>query len=231
MPKIIDIRGVIVPDDDKWIYDWFEITATCPKMVREAMADANGEELEVIINSGGGNVWSGQEIYTILRSYTGRVLIKIQSMAASAAAVIAMAGESEISPVAQLMIHNVQGGARGDHNDMSHVAGVLENADSALAKAFVDKTGKPESEILALMEKETWFNAEQAVKEGFVDRVMFQNSQTLGKPVQLAASIGSGLLPVNVIDYARKHFNNPTAQAQEKARAEYEFLRLRGEVK
>lgn len=231
MSKTIDIRGVIVPDDDQWIYDWFEITATCPRLIRQALADANGEDLEVLINSGGGDVWSGQEIYTILRSYAGKVLIKIQSMAASAAAVIAMAGESEISPVAQLMIHNVRGGARGDHNDMTHAAGILENSDSALARAFVDKTSKPESEILALMEQETWFTAEQAVKEGFVDRVMFQNSQTLGKPVQLAASIGSGLLPVNVIDYARKHFNNPTAEAMRKAQAEYEFLRLRGEAK
>lgn len=231
MSKTIDIRGVIVPDDDQWIYDWFDITATCPRMVRDALREANGEDVEVLVNSGGGDVWSGQEIYTILRSYTGHVLIKIQSMAASAAAVLSMAGESEISPVAQLMIHNVKAGARGDHNDMSHAAGVLVNSDQALAAAFVDKTGKSEEEILALMERETWFTAEQAVKEGFVDRVMFQNSQTLGKPVQLAASIDSGLLPVNVIDYARKHFNKRTAEAVRKAKAEYEFLRLRGEAK
>lgn len=229
MSNTIDIRGVIVPDDDQWIYDWFDITATCPRMVRDTLREANGEDVEVLVNSGGGDVWSGQEIYTILRAYSGHVLIKIQSMAGSAAAVLSMAGESEISPVAQLMIHNVKSRASGDHNDMSHAAGVLENSDQALAAAFVDKTGKSEAEILALMERETWFTAEQAVKEGFVDRVMFQNSQTLGKPVQLAASFDSGLLPVNVIDYARRHFNNRTAM--ERAKAEYEFLLLRGEAK
>lgn len=227
--KQIDIRGVIVPDDDLWIYKWFDITATCPKMVRDALRDANGEDLEVLLNSNGGDVWSGQEIYTILRAYSGKILIKIQSLAASATAVIAMAGESEISPVAQIMIHNVSSQARGDHRDMEHSSEVLRNSDQALATAFVLKTGKSESEILDMMAKETWLTAEQAVKEGFVDRIMFENSQTLGKPVQLAASYGNGLLPVNVIDYARKHFNNQTAKA--KANAEYEFLLLEGKIK
>lgn len=229
MSKTIDIRGVIVPDDDKWIYDWFDITATCPRMVRDALKDANGEDLEVLLNSCGGDVWSGQEIYTILRAYAGKILIKIQSLAASATAVIAMAGESEISPVAQIMIHNVSGGARGDHRDMEHASGVLRNSDQALATAFVLKTGKTEAEILDLMARETWFTAEQAVKEGFVDRIMFENSQALGKPMQLAASYGNGLLPSNVIDYARKHFNNQTAEA--KAKAQYEFLLLEGKIK
>lgn len=229
MSKTIDIRGVIVPDDDKWIYDWFDITATCPKMVRDALKEANGEDMEVLLNSCGGDVWSGQEIYTILRAYSGKILIKIQSLAASATAVIAMAGESEISPVAQIMIHNVSSRARGDHRDMEHASEVLRNSDQALATAFVLKTGKSESEILNMMAKETWLTAEQAVKEGFVDRVMFQNSQALGKPMQLAASFDNGLLPINVIDYARKHFNKQTAEA--KAEAQYEFLLLEGKIK
>lgn len=227
--KTIDIRGVIVPDDDQWIYDWFEIAATCPRMVRDALKDANGEEVEVLLNSGGGDVWSGQEIYTILRAYSGKMLIKIQSLAASATAVIAMAGESEISPVAQIMIHNVSSRVRGDHRDMEHASEVLKNSDQALATAFVLKTGKSEAEILDMMAKETWLTAEQAVKEGFVDRVMFENSQTLGKPVQLAASMENGLLPVNVIEYARKHFNNQSAKAR--AEAQYHYMILEGKVK
>lgn len=231
MSKIVDIRGVIVPDDDKWIYDWFEITATCPRMVRDALKDASGEDLEVLLNSCGGDVWSGQEIYTILRAYSGKILIKIQSLAASATAVIAMAGESEISPVAQIMIHNVSSQARGDHRDMEHASGVLRNSDQALATAFVLKTGKSESEILDMMARETWLTAEQAVKEGFVDRVMFADSQTPGNLVRLAASHGFGLLPINVIDYARKHFNINKQDAEAKAKAEYELLLLEGKIK
>lgn len=222
MSKTIDIRGVIVPDDDHWIYSWFDITATCPRIVRDALKDANGESVEVLLNSGGGDVQSGQEIYTILRAYSGKVIIKIQSMAASAAAVIAMAGESEISPVAQIMIHNVSGGARGDHRVMEHTAEVLVNANKALANAFVFKTGKSEADILAMMEKETWLTAEQAVNEGFVDRVMFQEAQPVEKPIQLAASFSNGLLPMNVIDYARKNFNHQSAKA--KAEAQYNYM-------
>lgn len=222
MSKAIDIRGVIVPDDDHWIYEWFDITATCPRMVRDALKDANGDEVEVLLNSGGGDVQSGQEIYTILRAYSGKVLIKIQSMAASATAVIAMAGESEISPVAQIMIHNVSGGARGDHRVMEHTAEVLVNANKALAAAFVLKTGKSEAAILAMMEKETWLTAEQAVKEGFVDRVMFQNPKPMETPIQLAASLSDGLLPANVMDYVRNNFIRQSAKA--KAEAQYNYM-------
>lgn len=229
MPQQIDIRGVIVPDDDLWVYNWFDITATAPKAVRDVLNSANGDDVDVIINSNGGDVFAGSEIFTILRGYTGKVNIKIQSFAASAAAVIAMAGESEMSPVAQLMIHNVSAGASGDHRAMEHTAQVLKNANKAIAAAFVAKTGRSEAEILDLMARETWFTAEQAVKEGFVDRVMF-DSQTVGNvPVQLAASHGSGLLPKNVLDYARKHFMSNTAEA--KAKAEYEFLLLEGKRK
>lgn len=226
--KQIDIRGVIIPDDDLWIYDWFEMDATSPSVVRNALNEANGDSVDVVINSGGGDVMAGCEIYTLLREYYGKVMIKIHSMAASAAAVIAMAGESEMSPVAQLMIHNVSGGARGDHRDMDHCAEILRNANRALASAFVAKTGKSESEILELMNRETWYTAEQAVKDGFVDRVMFEDSQTFGNPVQLVNGFNAGLLPQNVIEYARKHFNNKAAKA--KANAEFQFLSLEGKV-
>lgn len=229
MAKQIDIRGVIVPDDDLWVYKWFDISATAPKSVRTVLQSANGDDVEVLINSNGGDVFAGNEIFTILRGYAGKVTIKIQSFAASAAAVIAMAGESEMSPVAQLMIHNVSAGASGDHRAMEHTAEVLKSANKAIAAAFVAKTGRSEAEILDLMEKETWFTAERAVQEGFVDRVMF-DSQTVGSaPVQLAASNGTGLLPQNVLDYARKHFFKNTAEA--KANAEYEFLLLEGKNK
>ena len=225
----IDIRGVIVPDDEAWIYDWFGIAATAPQSVRDALAKANGESVTVLINSNGGDVMAGCEIYTILRDYSGHVLIKIQSFAASAAAVIAAAAESEMSPVGQLMIHNVSSRVEGDHRAMEHSAEVLQNANRALAAAFVQKTGKTEAEILDMMAKETWLTAEDAVKHGFVDRVMFQESQTVGKPVQLAANFGSGLLPFNVIEYARKHFNNQTARAN--AQAQYDYLVLEGKAK
>ena len=225
----IEIRGVIVPDDELWIYAWYGITATSPKNVRDMLKTANGANVTVIINSGGGDVTSGQEMYTALREYSGNVLIRIQSMAASAAAVVAMARESEMSPVAQLMIHNVSTRAQGDYRDMEHAAEVLRNSNAALASAFVAKTGKTEEEIQALMDHETWYTAQQAVDAGFVDRIMTGNSQAANKPLQLAASFGSGLLPANTIEYAKTHFAKNNAQAQ--ARAEYDYMIMEGKAK
>lgn len=228
MPNI-DIRGVIVPDDDQWIYEWLGYESTCPKMVRDLLASANGELVTVVVNSGGGDVTSGQEIYTILREYPGPVLIQIQSMAASAAAVLSMARDSEISPVAQLMIHNVSTRAEGDYRDMEHAAEVLRNSNQALAAAFTAKTGKTEAEILSLMDRETWLTAEQAVANGFVDRIMPDKTGQKNTKLQLAASFGPGLLPEKTLAYARSHFKNRSAG--EKARAEYEFMILEGKTK
>lgn len=225
----IDIRGVIVPDNYRRYYDFFGIAATSPGMVKDILRAANGGAVEVIINSGGGDVTAGQEIYTALREYPGNVLIRIQSMAASAAAVVAMARESEMSPVAQLMIHNVSSSAEGDYRDMEHAAEVLRSSNAALSAAFVAKTGKTEAEILALMDHETWYTAQQAVEAGFVDRIMSGNSQVANKPMQLAASFGSGLLPMRAIEYAKAHFNE--SEAAVKAKAEYEFMNLEGKVK
>lgn len=229
MPKQIHIRGVIVPDDDKLAYDWLKILATCPGDIRKSLIDASGKDVVITINSGGGDVQAGQEMYTLLREYSGRVLIKIQSMAASAASVVAMAGESEISPVAQLMIHNVTTGVRGDHRVMEHAAEVLRNSDRALVNAYVAKTGRPEQEILDMMGRETWMTAQQAVDEGFVDRIMFTESQTSGNTLQLAASYNSGLLPQETIEKIRNQFNRKKAKAQ--AEAQYNYMILEGKIK
>ena len=109
---------------------------------------------------------------------------------------------------------------------MEHVAGVLINANEALAAAYVAKTGKSKEDVLALMAKETWLTAEQAVQEGFIDRVMFTESQA--QPLRLAASLGTDLLPQNVIEYAKKHFNKKTATAT--AAAQYQYLLMEGKL-
>lgn len=225
MPNI-NITGTIVPDDDAWIYDLFEMQHTAPGTVRSALADSSGQPVTVTINSGGGDVFAGQEIYTLLREYQGDVLIRIQSLAASAAAVIAMARESEISPVAQIMIHNVSARADGDYRDMDHMADVLKTFNESLANAFATKTGKPLAEILDMMNRETWLTADQAVADGFCDRIIPAPSQNTGSQVQLAASIGPGLLPRAVVDYVRKNHSKPADRA--KAQAEFEFLTLQG---
>lgn len=168
----IDVRGDIVSNDDKWIYDWLEWDATSPRDIENALADLkNGDTLTVFINSGGGSVMAGQEIFSMLYSRPD-VEIKIQSMAGSAASVIAMANKSEISPVAMIMIHNVSmSGASGDYHDMQKNSEILKQMNAALASSYVAKTGKTEEEILKLMDRETWLTANQALEMGFVDAI------------------------------------------------------------
>lgn len=100
----INIKGVIIPNDDKWIYDWFEMDSTCPREVENEVEKANGEDLEVIINSPGGDIFSGSEIYTLLKDYSGDAVVKIVGVAASAASIVAMAGKKVMmSPTAEMI--------------------------------------------------------------------------------------------------------------------------------
>lgn len=168
----INICGDIIANEDKWIYNWLEWESTCPNDIKKALSElATGDMLTVCINSGGGSVCAGQEIYSLLKGRKD-IEIKIQSLAGSAASVIAMANRCEISPVAMIMIHNVSmHGASGDYHDMEKASEILKSMGTALAEAYVTKTGKPLDEILDLMDRETWLTANQALELGFVDKI------------------------------------------------------------
>lgn len=150
----VNVKGVIIPQDYKRVYDWFDMESTTPKDVADALAAANGQPIEVYINSGGGYVHAGTDIYTTLCEYPGEVNIKI-IYAASAASVIAMAGHSMISPVGQMMIHNVYSSADGDYRALHRAGDRLDIACDALANAYMRKTGKTRDEIRAMMDAET----------------------------------------------------------------------------
>lgn len=169
----INVNGDIISNDDKWIYDWLEWDSTCPNDIKNALATKpENEKLTVLVNSGGGSVMAGQEIYSLL-SGRNDVEIKVQSLAGSAASVIAMANHCEISPVAMIMIHNVSmSGASGDYHDMQKNAEILRQMNAALASAYIAKTGRSQEEILKLMDRETWLTANQALEMGFVDGII-----------------------------------------------------------
>lgn len=172
----INVKGAIVPNNDKWIYDMLEMDATSPKDVFDALSSTD-EDVEVIINSGGGDVFSGSEIYTSLKEHQGNVNVKVVGVAASAASVIAMAGSKiEMSPTAQMMIHNASSIAVGDNREMQTAYNMLTSANKAVANAYIAKTGKSEQEITDLMNEETWFSADTAVEQGFADSKMFNES-------------------------------------------------------
>lgn len=169
----------MIPNDYKWFYDWFEEDSTCPRDVQKVLdAVVEGDEIEVYINSPGGVIDVGSEIYTLLRGQNN-VKIYITGEACSAASIVAMAGYCEMSPTALMMVHCVSSGVRGNHSAMEHMAEVLRTADRALCTAYVAKTGMSETEALELMEHETWLTAEQAKERGLIDAIMFEESEIM----------------------------------------------------
>lgn len=197
----VEIKGAIVPTNDGWIYDFFGEIYTSPQKVADALEDANGEDIDVEINSGGGDVFSASEIYAALRSYKGSVKIHVVGLAASAASVIACAGQSDIAPTAQMMVHNVSTYAAGDFHDMQHAAEMLKQANRSIASAYTTKTGMSEKDVLDLMDAETWITAQDAVDYGLIDEIAGVAKETTA-PLALVASSGN-LLPATVMDKMR----------------------------
>ena len=190
----INVKGAIVPNNEKWIYDLLDMDATSPNDIIDALPSTN-EDVEIIINSGGGEVMSGSEIYTALKSYAGNVNVKVVGVAASAASVIAMAGDTiEMSPTAQMMIHNASTLAYGDDRAMASASKMLNSVNRGIANAYMNKTGKSEQEILDLMNEESWMSAQDAVDLGFADSKMFDESAT-----RLVANTGH-MIPKKAID-------------------------------
>ena len=229
----ISIRGPIVSSNQHRFYQFYGMEATSPRSVMDALAKGSGERAEVEINSGGGEIFAASEIYTALRNYAGGVHIRIVGLAASAASIIAMAGESEMTPTGMMMIHNVQSSADGDYRQMEHTAGVLRDANHAIISTYVAKTGRPEAEIAAMMDAETWITAERAVELGLVDRVM----QPTGEQKPLAADFYSGMLSEDALRRAENFLKGQAAEPDffmpERAQAEakLKFLKLKGELK
>lgn len=168
---VLNINGDIVGNELKEAYDYFGFEATCPADVHTTIeALPEGDMLTVKINSGGGDVMAGQEIYAALRERSD-IRIEIESTAASAASIIAMAGHASISPIGMLMIHNVSTIAAGNKQAMKKQAEILDQFDNALASAYIEKTGMTRDEVLKLMDKETWLPAQRALELGFVDEI------------------------------------------------------------
>lgn len=176
----IDIKGYIVSNDDREFYDFYGMTSTYPKMVQDAIANDEDEEITLNIASNGGDVFAASEIYTMLRDSGKRIVVNIQGLAASAASVISMAGNTvRISPTAHIMIHKASSGFVGNSDDMEHQSVVLNSIDESIALAYEMKTGLKQSELLDLMAKETWLNAKTAVDKGFADEIMFFEEQIM----------------------------------------------------
>lgn len=202
MPRKCKVKGAIISNEWKWIYDWFGYDSTCPNDIETILEDANGEDVELDINSGGGDVYAGSEIYTLLKAYKGKTVGRVLGVAASAASVIGMGcTELHMSPTAQIMIHNASSRSSGDHRAMRHSADVLEGWNKSIANSYQLKTGMDQKALLDLMNKETWMGAKQAVELGFADSILFdQTNQLVAAQISLE---GNEMIPVKILEKLR----------------------------
>lgn len=154
--------------DETWYGD--EVT---PKLFKDELNSGEGD-ITVWINSPGGDVFAAAQIYNMLRDYKGSVTVKIDGLAASAASVIAVAGDTVLmSPVAMMMIHNPATLAIGNAKEMEKAIGMLNEVKESILNAYEDKTGLKRSKLSKMMDDETWFNAKKAVELGFADKILF----------------------------------------------------------
>lgn len=174
----INIKGDIVDNATGEVYSWLGMDAVTPKSIADQLDALNGQATEVDIASNGGDVFAASEIYTMLRSYGGKVVVNIQGLAASAASVIAMAGdEVNISPTAQIMIHKAWMQTAGNADDLTKDSKSLDETDQSIVNAYEDKTGLDRQDLLKLMQDETWMSAKEAVDKGFADKILFVDEQ------------------------------------------------------
>ncbi len=154
--------------EDTWFGD--EIT---PALFRDELNKVKGD-LIVWLNSPGGDVFAASQIYTMLRNHKGKVTVKINALAASAASVVAMAGdETLIAPTAMLMIHDPACFVAGNKADMEKAIELLEEVKESIINAYEEKCHLSRSKIAKMMSEETWLNAKKALQLGFVDGILF----------------------------------------------------------
>lgn len=140
------------------------------KRMAAALRSIGSAPVTVNLNSPGGSMFDGLAMYNLLREHPAEVKVKVMGMAASAASIIAMAGDSiEMGAGSFLMIHNAWGLVVGDTRDFASASTAFGAFDAAMAEIYAARTGLPESDVAAMMNAETWLNSTDAVEQGFAD--------------------------------------------------------------
>lgn len=160
--SILDVIGV----------DWWTGEGVTAKRIAGALRSIGPKPVTVQINSPGGDFFEGVTIYNLLRAHPAQVNVQIIGIAASAASVIAMAGDNiEVAQLGFMMIHNTQWGAAGDRHVMQATHDAMAVFDSACAEMFAERTGKDVKAIAKMLDAETWLSGQAIVDEGFADAI------------------------------------------------------------
>lgn len=167
--KEITMRGFIGDYEDGISADQF----------RDALAEHAGQDVTIYLNSEGGSVTDGLSMFNAIANHDGAVTVHIDALAASIATVLAVAASNvKINSNGKFMIHRCWAAAVGNCSDFRSMAEVMELLDHDIAMSYSEKTGKPEEEMLAMMDAETWMDAETALANGFVDEIVEVKSKS-----------------------------------------------------
>lgn len=164
------ITGTIVDNDSAELYEAFGFDCTAPANFKKGLDELDGRPLTVYIDSYGGDVLVASSIYTMLREYKGKVTVKVDSIAASAASVIAMAGDKVLmSPTAYLMIHDPSTIVAGNITEVKQGLDALKSIKEGIINAYQRKSNLSREKISKLMTDETWLDYNKALEYGFID--------------------------------------------------------------
>ena len=153
--------------------DYWTGEGVTAKRIAAALRGMGKGPVTVNVNSPGGDMFEGLAIYNLLREHDGEVTVKVLGLAASAASVIAMAGDKvQIARAGFFMIHNAWVMAIGNRNDLTEVAETLKPFDEAMASIYAARTGADRKAMAKLMDAETWIAGETAIESGFADELL-----------------------------------------------------------
>ena len=214
-----------------WLFDRPDRSATT---LEKAIKSMKGN-ITVWINSNGGEVFAASVIYTALKNHPGKITVKIDGTAISAASVIAMAGDEILmSPTSVMMIHNPLTYAEGEVKDMQKAIDILTEVKESILNAYTKKTGLSKGEISKLMDEETWMSADKAIELGFADGKLFEDE---ADPAVTNGIIQGAKLVYNSIDkeelaiklkqFLEQEMNNG---AEDQPDNEVDFLMLKNQL-
>lgn len=170
--------------------DYWTGEGVTSKRIAGALRALGKGPVTVNVNSPGGDMFEGLAIYNLLREHDGEVTVKILGLAASAASVIAMAGDTvQIARAGFLMIHNAWVVAMGNRHDLEDAAKTLEPFDSAMASIYAARTGRDQKEMAKAMDAETWIGGEAAVEDGFADELLASDQVKNGSSKASASAV------------------------------------------
>lgn len=183
----VTLNGFVSSDDDKRFFDFFGVSAFSPRLVRDAILKTpKGEDLVLEINSGGGSVFAGFEIYSVLRSCGLQTRAEVQSLAASAASVLMLGCRTVmLSPVAQVMIHLPSTVTDGDERAHRESIRVLRSIKESILNAYQVETGRDRQLLESIMSRSTWMSAQDALGAGLADGILYVEGDT---PLTLGAA-------------------------------------------